>query len=40
MKTKMADHHTSGGHVTQTNMADDLISVDSMVPNLILTSDM
>jgi len=36
----MADDLTSDGHVMSTNMADDLISVDSVAPNLILTPDM
>jgi hypothetical protein len=36
----MADDLASGGHVKSTNMAADLISADSMAPNLTLTSDM
>jgi len=36
----MADGLDTGGHVVKTNVADDLISVDSMVTNLTLASDM
>jgi len=36
----MAEDLAPGGHVLYTMMADDLISADSVAPNLIFTSDM